>query len=81
MPSTTTEFDWAEPPPDHRSEKGGQYRGKRAAMKANPGKWMKVFSTVNHSSNMTPYKRDGFEAVSRKNANGKIDIYARWPEF
>lgn len=47
-------------------------------LKANPGKWALVREGMASTGATMPWKERGCEATSRKDANGRVDVWARW---
>ena len=80
-----SEIEWREPPPRAQSgPKGSKWTDIATALRANPGKWALVHhGSVSMAANiragrLTGMSQGEFEAVSRKSADGKTDIYARF---
>lgn len=73
---------WADPPASHSSRKSTA-REAVAVLKQNPGKWALVAASATRNESVSLFqsmKRHGAEAVTRQNSEGRIDVYARWPE-
>ena len=79
-----SEIEWQEPPRAWSGRKGSKWADIATTLRANPGKW----ALVHHgAASVAANIRDGrltgmsqgeFEATSRKSADGKTDIYARF---
>lgn len=67
---------WKEPPPAVSG--GARKNPQRQAMDANPGRWL-LYSHGTKSNVLTYLKLLGYEATTRKNQDGTVDIYARKP--
>lgn len=73
-----TKIEWAEPPAA-KTGRRGVINELGPELKAEPGRWARV-ETATYSSRPHAWRKKGFEAVARKNADGTYDVYARWPE-
>lgn len=80
-----SEIEWREPPPRARSSpKGSKWADIATTLRANPGKWALVhhgaasMAANIRAGRLADMPRGEFEATSRKSADGKADIYARF---
>lgn len=68
---------WQEPPmPGHST--AAQIEAEVRELKANPGKWALVREGMSSTGATSPWKERGCEATSRKGADGRVDVWARW---
>ena len=79
------EIKWQEPPPARRGTKSRKWTTIFHQLRKRPGEWALVDSTtttttatqIKHGA-LGGAKPGEFEATSRKNTAGKLDIYARY---
>lgn len=68
---------WEEPPaPAHST--AAQIEAEVRELKANPGRWALVREGMASTGATMPWKERGCETTSRKNAEGRVDVWARW---
>jgi hypothetical protein len=79
-----TDIKWEEPPTDRRSR---GYGDMAEPLRDKPGEWAKVAEGISSPTLANSIKQarvksfapaGSFEAVSRKNPDGGVDIYARY---
>lgn len=73
---------WQEPPPSPYQGTHGRYSVVADALRERPGEWALILNAKSQSHagqlRLSPYFAGGFELTSRKAANGRYDIYARY---
>ena len=74
---TPDTVEWVEPP-SRKAGGPGNIAAFIEVLKQRPGTWARYPISVGTSA-ATYLKSKGCEATSRTNAEGNIDIYARWP--
>lgn len=68
---------WQEPPAPANAS-AAQIEADVRKLKANPGRWALVREGMASTGATMPWKERGCEATSRKDANGRVDVWARW---
>jgi hypothetical protein len=71
-------FEWKEPPTDNRGRPSLR-RSIIERLQARPGAWA-IVAVRKDPSFSTALKKEGCETTTRKQADGMVEIYARWPE-
>lgn len=76
---STIEMEWKDPGPRRRKGRGG---GRNLLvldqLHANPGEWA-VVATGKSTGQSTWWKNNGCEVTSRRQDDGMVETFARWP--